>query len=282
MERGDFENAGKDIRDYLSNHADSADAHFLLGYILYRQNKPTDSLAEFTQGAHFRKPGAKDLAVVAMDYILLRDYADADKWLTEAAAWEPANALYWYYLGRTKYNENRFQEAIEAFHKSLKLQPNDIRAEYNLGLSYAGLGQEDEAISAYRTAIDWQKDSAQKSPQPYLDLGVLLAKQGHIDQATLYLEQAVALDPHNPKPHEELGRAYEQLHKLANAESELKTAVSLAPQISPLHFELGRIYQQEGKSPQAREEFARCSQLNAAHSTDSNETPNLARPNKAP
>ena len=283
VDRGAFPEAEKSILTYLSNHSGSADGHFLLGYVLYRENKPRDSLTEYTLGAHLRKPDANDLAIVAMDYVLLHDYPDADKWLTQATSWNPDNGLYWYYLGRTKYNENRFQEAVDAFSKCLALHPRDIRAEYNLGLSYVGLDRNDDAVTAYQTAIAWQEHDAQQDPQPYLDLGILRAQQGHAEQAIPDLQKAVELDMRNPRAHEELGRAYEQVRDLVRAGSEIEKAISLAPNISALHFELGRLYQKEGLTAQAKEEFARCAALNAAHSTDSAETPNPApRNQKAP
>jgi Flp pilus assembly protein TadD len=276
IEGDNYTAAAQNLRNYLTSHPDSPDAHYLLGYVLYRQDKPSESLAQYTLGARFRKPEASDLAVVAMDYVVLHDYDDADKWLTMATAWTPENALYWYYLGRTKYNENRFQEAVLAFEKCLQLHPKDVRAQYNLGLSYAGLGKDEDAESAYRTAILWQKASPREDAQPYLDLGMLLMEKNRTKESLPLLRKAVALDSQNPKAHEQLGRAYEQLQMLESAENELKAAVSLAPNVPPLHFELGRIYRKESKSTLAKDEFAKCAVLSAAHSTDAQETPNLA------
>jgi len=277
-----YSDAGEKIQVYLHDHPDSATGHFLLGYALYRENKPRESLAEYTVGARLRKPEANDLAVVAMDYILLGDYADADKWLTMATTWAPGNELYWYYLGRTKYEENHFEEAIAIFHRCLTLAPHDLRAEYNLGLAYAGMGRNDAAAVAYRTAIAWQRTSALQDPQPYLDLGTLLLQEARPVQALPLLQQAVAIAPRNPRAHEQLGQAWEQLHDLPRADKEMQAAVSLAPQISSLHYELGRIYQREGLTAKAKQEFDRCAALNASHSTDSAQTPNPAPPNESP
>ncbi len=94
-----------------------------------------------------------------------------------ATTWDPQNALYWYYLGRTKYAENHFEEAIAAFRQCLTLHPRDVRTEYNLGLAYAGLGHNADAIAAYRTAIEWQQNTARPDPQPWLDLGILFLDQ---------------------------------------------------------------------------------------------------------
>jgi len=269
-----YDAASAKLQAWLHDHPDSASAHFLLGYALYRQQKARESLAEYTAGARSSKPAANDLAVVAMDYILLHDYPDADKWLTQAASWSPDNELYWYYLARTKYAENHFDEAIGIFRKCLALSPHDLRAEYNLGLSYEGLGRNDDAAAAYRTAIAWQQNAATQDPQPYLDLGILLLEENKPNDALPLLQKAVALDPRNPRAHEQLAQAWEQLRNLPTADSEMKAAVALAPDVPSLHFEMGRILQREGRSAQAKIEFDRCAALNATHSTDATETPN--------
>lgn len=276
IEEARYDQAADQIRGYLQSHPDSARAHFLLGYALYREQKPRASLEEYTTGARFSKPAANDLAAVAMDYILLRDYADADKWLTQATAGDPQNELYLYYLARTKYVENRFEEAINLFRHCLNLAPHDLRAEYNLGLALEGLGRTDDAAAAYRTAIDWDRGSATPDAQPYLDLGILFLSENMQDQALPLLRRAVQMDPQNPRAHEKLGLAWQQSNNLSEADNELKAAVALAPDIPSLHFELGRIYQREGKTAKAKEEFARTAALNATHSTDAAETPNPA------
>jgi Flp pilus assembly protein TadD len=270
-----YSEAAEKIHTYLQSHPDSAAAHFLLGYTLYRENMPRQSLAEYTLGARFQNPAASDLAAVAMDYILLQDYQDADKWLTEATTLSKDSELYCYYLGRTKYVENRFNDAIEVFRKCLTLSPHDLRAEYNLGLAYAGAGQIDQATTAYQTAIAWQQSSGVPDPQPYLDFGVMLLEHGKPDQALPLLQKAVALGPQNPRAHEQLGKTWKLLRNLPNADAEMQAAIRLAPDVSALHFEMGRIFQLEGLTAKAKEEFDRCSALNASHSTESAATPNL-------
>jgi len=101
-------------------------------------------------------------------------------WLRNA---NPKDAEAWYYLGRAKYNENRFDEAITAFQQYLKLDPKSVRGEDNLGLSYQGLGRTDEARAAYKTAILWQKDLLNQDPGPFINLGALLLDENLPEQA---------------------------------------------------------------------------------------------------
>ncbi len=156
--------AETDVRSYLKDHADSASAHFFLGYIFFRETKARESLAEYTAGAKYQTPSAADLRVVGADYVILSDFGDADKWFSKATEMDPSNVLGWYYLGRTKYNENRFEEALSAFKTCLKLAPNHVRAEDNLGLTLQGLGRYEEAEQAFQNAIDWQANAGSKDP----------------------------------------------------------------------------------------------------------------------
>ncbi len=44
------------LHEFLRTQPSSADAHFLLGYVLFREEKPRESLAEFTAGARDPPP----------------------------------------------------------------------------------------------------------------------------------------------------------------------------------------------------------------------------------
>ena len=296
MEKGQLDEAESVLRQDMKTAPDSAAAHFLLGYILYRQiqtqakrtdpnpnavystptrslvelseKKAKESLAEFTAGARQRTPSAFDLKIVAMDYILLGDSVDADKWLTRSLEWNPADSDGWYQLGRTKYNENRFSEAIEAFKKCLAIDATNVKAEENLGLSYAGLGNDPEAIKAYQTAIDWQAGSAIKDPGPYFALGTLLLDQNRPEDAIPILVQATQGAPSVTQGHELLGKAYLQKQELLKAQTELEEAVKLSPDTARLHYILGQIYRKEGLTSKAKAEFDRCAALQGMRSSD--------------
>ena len=266
LNRGMLPEAESAIRQYLKDHADSADAHYLLGYALFRQAKAAASLAEYTEGAKYRKPSAADLQVVGSDYVVLGDLPDADKWFTKSVEWNPDSALGWYYLGRTKYNENRFDEAVDAFQRCLKLDPRHVKAEDNLGLSYQALGRREEALQAYRNAIDWQADAKMKNPGPFIDLGGLFLEMNQPEKAVEPLQKAIEIASNDPKAHQQLGKAYFNLNDLPKALPELEKAAQLAPNNAPAHYILAQAYRKQGWQDKAKAEFDRYTKLNAAHS----------------
>jgi Tfp pilus assembly protein PilF len=275
VDAGALAKAETSLHRYLASHPDSADAHFLLGYVLFREQKAKESLAEFTTGARYRRPQADELKTVASDYVMLGAYGDADKWFTEVTRETPNDADAWYLLGRTKYNESGFVDAASSFEHALALHPKYVEAENNLGLCRQELNKPGEAIAAFRTAIEWQGDTP-ADPQPFLNLGTLLADQREFDKSVPYLIKAATLAPKNPRIHDELAKVYEAQNDLKKAQDELLQAIALAPNSSELHFKLGRIYRREGLNDQAKQEFALCDKLNSTHS--STETPNPFTP----
>ena len=172
----------------------------------------------------------------------------------------------WYYLGRTKYNENSFAEAVDAFQRCLKLDPRNLKAEDNLGLSYAGLGRREEAAAAYQQAIDWQSPAALKNPGPYIDFGDLLLDENRNEEAVSYLLRAVEIAPRESRAHELLGKAYTRMDQLSKAQTELEEALQLSPQSANLHCTLAPVYRKQGIIDKAKLEYERCSALAGSHS----------------
>lgn len=261
LDLGKLREAENAVRGYLKVHGQSGEGHFLLGYVLFKQQSAVASLAEYTEGAKYRKPSAADLEVVGSDYVLLKDYPDADKWFSKAVEWNPQDELGWYYLGRTKYNENRFDEAVSAFQKCLALKARDVKAEDNLGLSYEGLNQIEEAMAAYRTAISWQADAAVKDAGPYLNLGSLLVDNEKASESLGYLREAVSLAPQDFRMHRALGKAFAHLNQPVQAREELEKAVKLAPNDAPVHFMLAQVYRKLGLREKAKVENETYSKL---------------------
>ena len=264
LKKGLLNDAEQSAREFLVQHPESADGHFLLGYILFKEHKSEASLAEYTEGARYHDPGPSDLKIVALNYVLLEDYADADKWLTRSVAEDPQDVEGWYYLGRTKYNLNRFEEAVSAFQECLKRDPKNIKAQTNLGLSLVGLGRIGEAQSAYRRAISQQQQDVQKNPEPFIDFGDLLLDENQPEDAIVYLSKAREMAPQEFRVYQSLGKAYLRLNRLPEAQTELEKAVSLTPDSGPAHYMLGQVYQKKGLAAQAKSEFDRAIALNAA------------------
>jgi Tfp pilus assembly protein PilF len=150
----------------------------------------------------------------------------------------------------------------------LALDPHNARAENNIGLIYESSAKPDEALVAYRQAIEWQQGRAHPSEQPYLNLGNLLLTLEKTDEALPALEKAVSLAPTNSLCHLKLGMVYLRMNRPADAEKELEEAVRRNPNDAVAHYQLGRYYKQVKKLDAANAEFRRVEEIqtNAAAS----------------
>ena len=267
MDNHQWKIAEAQLRQYLTRH-DSPEARYALALTLFQEDQPQESLAMYTRAAASRRPSAEDFHYIALDYVLLHGYTEADTWITRAAREDPSNGEIAYAMGRIKYTENRFGEAVTSFQRALELMPRSVRAEDNLGLTYEGLNEAGKAIEAYQQAIAWQASAPHPSEQPLLNLGSLLTDRNQFSEALPLLTRAEALAPGNGKVHAALGKLYARQMNLPQAQQELEQAVNTEPNDAGLHFQLGQVYRKQGLLEKARQELTQAAALARTHSTE--------------
>ncbi len=263
---GQYGAAESSLRAYLSSHPDSANAKFLLGYVLFRENQPEQSLAIYTAAAALQRPVADDFKIVGLDYALLNDYPDSIRWLEQAVSEKPQDAEAVYYLGRAYYSQNWFDKAIDAFQRALQLNPSYAKAENNLGLALCAQNKLEPAEQAYRQAIRLGEESGPKSDQPYINLADLLIDHNRVPEALTLLETARQIDPKSDRIEQLRGRGFLAENRLVDAEEAFRAAIAAKPDSGVLHYQLGRVLKRLGKSDEARQEFERSKALLGAHS----------------
>ncbi|HEV7218454.1 MAG TPA: tetratricopeptide repeat protein, partial [Terriglobales bacterium] len=252
---GQFKDADTALQAYIAAHPHSEDGAYLIAYVRFREDKPRESLSLYTSAGKIKPPTADDLKIVALDYVLLNDFSDAGRYLDIALKLEPDNLEARYHLGRVRYEQNRFDEAMAAFQEVLKHDPNSVKAEDNLGLSFEAKNETDEAIAAYRKAIEFDASARVHTEQPYLDLGTLLIKLNQAKNAVPVLSHAKEINPKSSKVHYQLGKAYFDMSLLPDAKTAAENAASLNPDDIPTHYLLGKIYQRLGKPDLAAQQF---------------------------
>lgn len=254
------------LRATLEHNPQSAVTLYELAHVLQQQNKARESLETYTRAARVQKPDVAELRFVAMDYVLLDDYDDAVHWLRVALGMEPNNKDILYSLGRCLYTKNLFPDAERVYLRLLALDPTNLKAEENLGLTYDAQNDPQKAEEALRTTLQWAKERSLKDPWPYLDLGIFLLDQARTTDAQPYLERAVELDPQSIWAHEKLGMAFVANGDASGGIRELRLAVGLAPKDPKAHFELGHAYRAAGQLDKARAEFKLSKSLYGEHS----------------
>ena len=202
---------------------------------------------------------------LAMSYIAMdrRDWARPE--LEKLAQKNAVSPLYLYWLARLDYDAQQYPAAIQKLERVIVLDPRFMKAYDNLGLCYEAAGRLDDAVTTYQRAVDLNRQGMPVSPWPPLNLGTLLVKLGHFDEAEKYLHESLVADPKFAQAHYSLGILLEKQGQDEDAIRELERAVALDAAYAQPHYALGRIYRRNGNSAKAGaelDEFERLKQAN--------------------
>ncbi|XP_018587576.1 peroxisomal biogenesis factor 5 isoform X3 [Scleropages formosus] len=91
------------------------------------------------------------------------EYDKAVDCFSAALSVTPEDYLLWNKLGATLANGSRSEEAVAAYRRALELQPGFVRSRYNLGISCVNLGAHREAVEHFLEALTLQRQAAGES-----------------------------------------------------------------------------------------------------------------------
>jgi tetratricopeptide (TPR) repeat protein len=258
----DYKSAETDLTHFLASHPRSDDALYLLSFVYFREGFAKQSLQAATRAAAIRRPTADDLKIVGLDYSLLGDFDDAAKYLEMAREMDPRNAEILYFLGRVRYQQNRFDDAISAFRAVLSIDPEHVKAADNLGLALEGKGDLESAEEAYRNAIEIEQKINDGYERPWLNLGRLLREKNDLKDAIPALRKAAEINSSSADALLELGKAEISTSDLQQARKDLERSIELDANSIPAHYSLARLYKKIGEEGLAAKEFALTEKLN--------------------
>lgn len=106
---------------------------------------------------------------------------------------EPNNLKALINKGVVLYGLRDYEEAEEQYKKVLSVEPNNIETIVNLGLLQNKMGKQQEAEDCYKKAAGLEPD--EKNFQDLLYRGIALNKLGKVEEAILYFDRALKINP---------------------------------------------------------------------------------------
>ncbi len=157
----------------------------------------------------------------------------------------------YYGLGLAYAGLEKFDEAIEAYKQAIQYAPEWAHIHAALGAGYASLHRYDAALNAYKTAHDLKPDDAMIHHQ----LGNIYSKQGKRSEAIAHQQRAIAISPTLASAHYQLGLLYTQENRLTEAISAYETAYSADPELIETLYNLAQVHRRNGNKQAAREKM---------------------------
>jgi Flp pilus assembly protein TadD len=228
---------------------------YRLGMRLFSENKPDAAIDAFKRVVELQPRNAAAWKALGVVYAAQQNFDAAERPLQTACGLNPALPSACVYYGRTLYLLNRFQPAIEVLRHAMATDRQNAEIYRLMGLSLEGLGETDEAGSAFREAIRLDRGSP-PNEDPAIDYGVYLFRLGRAEEAVAPIEIALAHHPGAARAHLELGCVLLALERLTEAEPHLERAVALGPQSSRAHLLLGKVYLRLGKTKAGEEQLS--------------------------
>lgn len=129
----------------------------------------------------------------------------------------------YYYLGNVSREQGEYEEAVNYYKESLKIDPLFFEAHYNLGKVYALQGLSQEALDQFLKA----KDLNPQDVDTYINIGVELSNLGRRKEALAMYQKALALEPRSSLIYSNIGVEYTALGQLEEAIAYHKKALEL-------------------------------------------------------
>ncbi|NOQ46041.1 MAG: tetratricopeptide repeat protein [Desulfobulbaceae bacterium] len=128
--------------------------------------------------------------------LIKKDQKQAEQLLLKAVAVDATNYMVYFDLGKLYTAQKEYEKAIDAYTRSIKINPGFPGAYYNFGLIYS-------VFKNYVRAEEMFMQSAKLQPA-YLDkvlfnMAMVQHRQGKIQQCTANLEKALKVNPENKK-----------------------------------------------------------------------------------
>jgi tetratricopeptide (TPR) repeat protein len=153
---------------------------------------------------------------------------------------------------------NRVNEAIEAYRRSIQMQPKQLDAYTNMALAFEQIGKHDEAAAALERAADMQ-------PQR-IDLhgaaGSAWARAGDGYRAAAAFRRVLAIKPDHAAALSNLAMALANTGALDEALQAAQRGLELEPDSAVSHGSIAVVYDKLGRDAEAVAEFERAAELN--------------------
>ena len=150
-------------------------------------------------------------------------------------------------LGSIYEQQDKLDESLKMYQKSLALDNNDPEAHNNLGLVLQKQGRLQEAMLSLKKAIALKPDFI----IAIYNLGNTLKEIGNLEDAEINLKRCIELKPNFIEAYINLANTQSENNNFKGAERSLKKCIELKQNFIPAHYNLGNLLKKLGRLDEA-------------------------------
>jgi tetratricopeptide (TPR) repeat protein len=256
-----FDDTESRLNGYLPDHPTSSRAYYDLGYVQFRTHKIGPSIQNISKSLELNPNNAEAHKVLGLNCSIIGRYDLAEIELQQAARLKPESAENHYFLARTYYTRGVYPLAKSEFETAIRLDSSYIKAYSNLGITMEALGDIDDALRNYTTAIQLEDRQRQKSEWPYIYLSAFYNRQKNATEALRYGRRAAEINTASDTAYFEIAKAYRTQKQLQKAVEATQKAIAINSRISDYYYVLGLTLRELGKQQESAEALTTYAEL---------------------
>ena len=150
----------------------------------------------------------------------------------------------------------RFEEALSIFNKLIdELQQEDDKYYNNRGTVHEEMGNFELAKSDYEKALSLLTSQQTSDAKIFINLAILLNRQGDATQALHYIDDAIRIDPHEAMSYFNRGVIFAEQKKYTESLEEYGKALALKPNDDQLIHNIAMLYSEQKQYAKAISEL---------------------------
>lgn len=251
---GNYAAAAGNFKAVLKFQPDLPPALVGLGTSLITLGRSSEAIAYLEKAVKLTPADSMARRALGHAYQDQEKFIEGEAVLRQLVKEDPRDVEAWYYLGLLFFDRNYALPALEAFEKTLVLQPGNLRARIYRAGCLAVLGRLEEAEKSFSTLSADQRVSA--DPEFQLGYAQFLFNTGRPAEALAAAERGVKSAPDSVKLRYWRARLLAETGNPDEAIAEAERAIKLAPEMpNPRHL-LVRLYRLQGRDADAAAQAA--------------------------
>ncbi len=227
MLNGSYNQALTEFKKAVKLKPDYVDAQLAQAEIFIKQRKFNKA---FSICHHILKLNPDAVIVhnlLAKAYLYQKKMANAEKELKTSLKKNPDFLLTYLSLAEFYQLQNKNDEAKEWYRKAISIAPRNADAHFKLGLLCIKTKDYDEAITTLKAMLSIEKEKG--VPLIYDTIGIALEGKQLFNEAIIYFNKALKIDPSFLIARQHLGNIYVKQQKYNKAINEYRHILKIAP-----------------------------------------------------